>query len=117
MILLIDDDHNGERLQQFCQWFGEDQIVHATNAKDGYDRLIEKPWDIVFLDHDLGEGPGDMTMMQLADKIAEEGLQKDADFIVHSMNPVGAESLKNTLKRTHNISVVSMRLLAERLKG
>ena len=116
MILVIDDDHNGERLPQFHRWFGEPQVLHVTTAQEGYDRLANpKLLDAVFLDHDLGEKPGDMTMMQLADKIVAEGLQPGAHFIVHSMNPVGAQAMQRSLKKTHQIDICPMKTLAENL--
>jgi hypothetical protein len=57
-------------------------------------KLKEKKWDVLFLDHDVDSVK--YTGYDVAKFIVREGIEIPQIFI-HSMNPVGAENIKNIL--------------------
>ena len=61
----------------------------------------KKPWDIVFLDHDLGgqvfvPSSHPNTGYAVA-KYMEENSVEAKQIIIHSMNPAGASNMKTVL--------------------
>lgn len=92
-----------EKLSKHDVWFF-DQASDAINALS----LINKEWDIVFLDHDL-EGkifvPSSYqnTGYTVAKFISEHDNIKINQIIIHSMNPQGANNIKNILPQAEII--------------
>lgn len=77
-------------------------IVHETTADDGFITLVlDQPWDVVLLDHDLGMDSTQSGYEMIMDVV--EGLVNGApldvkQFYVHSMNPVGAARMVEALR-------------------
>ena len=72
----------------------------VNNAKD---ILKNDTFDMLMLDHDLGgeelvDSCKENTGYQLVKYIINNKLQKNAEFIIHSQNPVGSVLMNNTLK-------------------
>ena len=95
--LFIDD--TTERWQDFSKiavsfgWNAAWAIDYnaATNGF-GY-----REYDIVFLDHDLGEGK--MTGYDVAKFMIQHGINCKL-VVIHTMNPVGAENIHTLLRNT-----------------
>ena len=96
--LIIDD----ERLP-LNGWTDIDVDVVRTSA-DAMICLASRRYDEVWLDHDLG---GDDTTRPVAMFLAERAADSDdlPTVYVHSMNPVGAAWLMDTMKDYHPIRV------------
>lgn len=93
-----------DRLKKFREWYkAEHDYVEATTADEARRLLAAGPrFDVMFLDHDLaeehyegkgmdGEDTGFAVCRYITDSmpIAE----RPRTFIVHSLNPVGAERM------------------------
>lgn len=80
-------------------------FVWVKNSKDAID-FIDKNWDDIVLisfDHDLG---GDDTAYKVATWMEEEvwnGRRMNADFRIHSANPVGRRNLEAALNNIRKI--------------
>lgn len=117
MKILILDDENF-RHERFSEYYKGNEVFHATKYSQFIEALNIQKWDIIHLDHDLGEEPiadsyvdgwGStryFTGYHAALKIIElseaycPGL-----VIVHSMNPRGAEEIYKVLNK-NNIEVL-----------
>ena len=92
--LIIDDDTiRVPVLSRAAQdIIGECDVEHSVTFVSEWEG-----YDLVMLDHDLGTG-GDVS--QHVKKAFPEGYDKSPPVIViHSMNPVGARQIKDTLGR------------------
>jgi hypothetical protein len=104
-IFILEDDQN--RLDFFYRWFENEEIFASDNveyAKTLY--LKERPFDLVFLDHDLGgrvyvssEEPN--TGYQFAKFLVEQ--ENSSIIIIHSWNPEGAKNMRNVLPKAYVI--------------
>jgi CheY-like chemotaxis protein len=79
-------------------------IVHETTSDKGFVTLVmDGPWDMVLLDHDLGmesSQSGYEMVMDVVDGIENHDAPLDIKQVyVHSMNPVGAERMVQALSR------------------
>lgn len=101
-ILFLDDDK--ERIRVFMLSTSIYHELHiAETAKDAITHLINypEPWDLVYLDHDLGgkqmvaSGPG--TGYEVACWI-EEHEPVIQQIVIHSWNPAGAARMAVALR-------------------
>jgi response regulator of citrate/malate metabolism len=103
-IFVLDDDMN--RINWFTQTFGSIDYAHTVDAAKSI--LENNIYDIIFLDHDLGgpytSGP-DGDGIDLAQWMASERIQLNAQIIVHSLNYDGAKNISKTLSASHNVTV------------
>lgn len=77
------------------------EFTHASNALEALD-LLDRPWDVVFLDHDLetyiaDPYPKEVTGADVARAMVRSGWMPKA-VIIHSMNPAGAKEMEDILK-------------------
>ena len=105
-ILILED--NAERIRIFKrnlerkhELFIFDQVEDAKNAIDS-----DGPFERIYLDHDLDQrifvdSDEDNTGYQLAKYIAEKKI--DADVILHTLNPYGAERMLAVLPHARRI--------------
>jgi hypothetical protein len=108
-ILILDDE--AARHAAYSEAYRQHDVFHASTYYE-FISLLEKssPWDMIHLDHDLGEySPQDtfvdgwgrrqaFTGKHAAIKICELDDDKlPTQVIVHSVNPVGAREIKQTL--------------------
>ncbi len=96
-ILFLDDSE--PRLNQAENVFGEEELYLAQTAETAI-RLLStlSPWDLVMLDHDLGqkvmqdsEDPG--SGMEVV-RYIERALPEIKEIVVHSWNPPAANSMR-----------------------
>ena len=74
------------------------EFVHATNASEAITALQGERFDLVHLDHDLGEEPAG-TGAEVARAIAElPPERRPLRAVIHSFNPVGAQRMKAILE-------------------
>ncbi len=114
-ILILED--NDERIK----WF-ESEIPHTLNivktAVEAIELLKTNVYDIIFLDHDLGNqayvpsGPG--TGYEVAEFIT--GMENcTAQIIIHSWNSVGAENIQKLLPSAKRLPFGTFKWNLERL--
>lgn len=97
-VLLLEDEPR--RVARFEEGLNGALLMHTPSAELCLAALRTYPWDVVFLDHDLGhssqhygiEYPGNGTMLTMALTSAAP-VSAQALFIVHSLNPRGAERM------------------------
>lgn len=100
-IFILEDDPNRQKL--FMRKFIGHEVVIVDNVTDAINELKAKPFDLIFLDHDLGgeifvNSENENTGYQLAKWIKEQDqILKNSTFIIHSLNPVGAQNIKAIL--------------------
>lgn len=96
-ILVLDDEPARHTL--FRQVFRGHEVAEATSAEQAIAFLrIAVAYDIVSLDHDLGMNAG--NGMIVARHIASmPGRIRPRQVLVHSANPVGAQTMLDTLQR------------------
>lgn len=96
-ILIIDD----ERI--FPTFHKDNTVVYARTSIEAIENLDDEhdTWDEVWFDHDLGEGDDAMVIYDFMRACAQYGTKWNESIkraYVHSMNPVGAESLRSRIK-------------------
>ena len=98
-ILILEDDLTRQRL------FKENLIKHdifiTDSSKVAIWKLTKEPWDILFLDHDLGGNvfveSGEDTGYEVAKFLEENKQYTPNTVIVHSLNVVGAQNIISAL--------------------
>lgn len=122
-VLILEDDNN--RIVSFrhnligCELY----ITHLTNQAIQW--LEEEEFDVIFLDHDLAEehyltwqNPSihhEDTGLVVAEYLGNNlECNKNAQIIIHSLNPYGRERMKQACNRT-NIEIVPFTVLFDRL--
>jgi len=98
-VLVVEDNEN--RIKWFQGKLAEFDI--ARTAEEGVKFIRENVYNLIFLDHDLGdrifvdsEDPN--TGFQVAKIIAETD-NKEAEIIIHTMNPGGAIRIQSLLPK------------------
>lgn len=105
-VLFLDDD--SVRVDMFVRRTGINPH-HVTNHKDFTKAILDGNYDVVMLDHDLGDeelcGNGVICSRILCDNWSEK-LEKSI-FIIHSSNPVGAMNMRSLIAtKTTNVFVI-----------
>ena len=101
-ILVVEDDDM--RIQWFKTEFAEFNLKVVKTAQAGISYVENEKFDIIFLDHDLGdrifvssEDPN--TGYQVAKAIVNS-INSKTPIVVHSYNPVGVKNILSVLKDT-----------------
>jgi len=101
-ILVIDDERTLENI--FADT--KTSVIYVRNYHDAAMLLFGNPprFDVVYLDHDLGDGPdgGDLTA-QIEERAYKGELLDIGKFVIHSMNPIGRMRMYNALHRFYNV--------------
>jgi CheY-like chemotaxis protein len=97
-ILIIDDSINR------IEYFIKNLRIQHTNTDisvswaESYDSVIDKltinKYDLIFLDHDLGENS--KTGADIAEWMKENN-KLNTLIVIHTMNPVGRNNIKNVI--------------------
>lgn len=117
-ILILED--MSERIHFFKEKLKKHDVYYFDEAKDAIDALKlmkDKPWDIVFLDHDLGgkvfvPSSDPNTGYAVAKYISENSDLEIKQIILHSMNPAGTQNMKSVLPRA---DIIPFNLLRTKL--
>lgn len=103
-ILVLEDDPSRitifkEKLKGHDIYFFDE----ADDAINAFKLMTDKPWDIVFLDHDLGGQvfvpSGEHNTGYTVAKYMEENEVEVKQIFIHSMNPAGAANMKAALPK------------------
>lgn len=93
-ILILEDD--GTRVNNFIELLHNHDLDITENAHDAVALLESKLYDVVLLDHDLGEGNGSGTLVSTFLKHYPDNLNNDAEILIHSWNtPAAMNMLKD----------------------
>lgn len=99
-ILIVEDSE--ERNVQFRKWLSQHDFDIATDADEGIKLLKSKQYDVIFLDHDLGNRSGvpsdDPNTGYAVAKEIPSSPNSNAQVIIHSMNPQGAANIMGVLQ-------------------
>lgn len=85
------------------------EVFYIYDGEEAKKHLSSSTYDVIMLDHDLGFGYNqEITGYDVCKAIVENyELHKKSNFIVHSLNPVGAENMSKILKSySLNVSVL-----------
>jgi len=88
-ILILDDSK--ERWYGFRKELEAETLCFVPNADLAIEALSEKSWDVLFLDHDLGQNRA--TGYDVACWLEENPRYTPEIVVVHSMNPVGSKRI------------------------
>jgi len=98
-VLILEDDP--ARKAQFEELFKDHHVRITSIASTAIDLLMTERWDLLSLDHDLGDkvmvesGPG--TGYEVAVYLEEFPERKPACIMIHSLNTVGAGRMRQAL--------------------
>ena len=90
-ILILEDDV--ARTKNFMELFHSHMLDITENAYDAIDLLEEKMYDVVFLDHDLGEGNGSGSLVAAF----MSQMNYLCEVIIHSWNVPAARAMHGYL--------------------
>ena len=104
-ILVIDDERTFNQ-GKICHWNKINEtplIVYARNYNQALKNLMSD-WDIVYLDHDLGDKCSGYDIALDIEKAAYGGTLLNVNkFIIHSMNPSGRINMFRALRNFYNV--------------
>ena len=94
-VLVLED--NSYRISIFIDSFHSDNIKIADNAKDAIEYLNQYDFDMIFLDHDLGDGAG--CGLDVASHLYKNSHNDNnkADIIIHSWNVYAVNKMMSYL--------------------
>lgn len=103
-ILVVED--NKERIEWFKKEFGDCRLIVEKTAPRAKRWLNREKWDVIFLDHDLGDrvfvnSDDENTGYQVAKYIRANPKNHMTPVIVHSWNPEGAANIVSVLPHAH----------------
>lgn len=78
-------------------------VYYVRNYKDAQ-WMMPSGWDIVYLDHDLGDGKNGYDICSEIEKHAFDGyLLNIGKFVIHSANPLGRMRMYEALHKFYNV--------------
>ena len=97
-ILVLED--SPERIEWFQKNFNKVDFYFCKNVNAAWGLLHIQKFDIIYLDHDLGEDAqtGYDFAKILAEEIREKRITNNPTIYIHTSNPGGAENMKSVLK-------------------
>lgn len=90
-VLVVEDSF--ERMKMFREDLKDHNVEFCVDGKTAIERIRNNVYDIIFLDHDLGEG---LNGYDIA-KVIPNSINKDTQVIIHSCNPVGVGNMLSVL--------------------
>jgi hypothetical protein len=98
-ILILEDAE--ERVRQFKQKFIEHDVKVSDKPKEIIQLLQDDSWDVLFLDHDLGDKiyvpSGEGTGFEVADWLAHNPDRIPSLVILHSLNYHGRQAMASKI--------------------
>ena len=108
-ILFLDDDNRRHEYFEYAMLSNskEHEIVHVHSAKAAIDALINNErFDLVHLDHDLGNGVGNNGYEVAVFISTMSGSTVPHKIVIHSSNPVGAERMLSRLEDSTEVQII-----------
>ena len=98
-ILIVEDDD--ERIHWFRQEFGDFSLTIVKTAQAGISYVENEKFDIIFLDHDLGNrifvDSEDLNTGYQVAKVIPKSKNSNTPVVVHSYNPAGVQNIVSIL--------------------
>jgi CheY-like chemotaxis protein len=94
-ILILEDD--GTRVNNFIELLHTHDLDITENANEAIHLLETKVYDIILLDHDLGEGNGTGGLVSSFLSMFPENPNCKADIVIHSWNTPAAMNMQKDL--------------------
>ena len=105
-VLILEDSE--PRLKLIRRGLIGHHVVRTYDTKEAFNLLLDKQFDLVMLDHDLGDAPGWDKLdnfdcgSHLTERILEsrhtENFKNVKLWCIHSLNPWGADLMEGHLK-------------------
>ncbi len=113
-VLVVED--NPFRIKKFKSELRRCAVDYTDNAHEGIFLVREKEYDLIFLDHDLGnrecvDSDDSNTGFQVA-KAIKGTPNESALIIIHSANPVGAKNMQQELPQAVTVSFLFLNIRA-----
>lgn len=113
-ILVLED--MSARIEYFKDRLKGHDVYYFDTAEDAIQALSlikDKPWDMIFLDHDLGgrvfvSSSDPNTGYAVAEYISNNDIDAK-QIIIHSLNPAGAQRMKAVLPQANVIPYTMLR--------
>jgi DNA-binding NtrC family response regulator len=103
-ILVIDDERtfNEFKVMHWLKIY-EMSLVYARTYNEAL-KCLMSDWDIVYLDHDLGEGKSGYDIVNDIERVAHNGkILNVGKFVIHSMNSVGRLNMFHALRDFYSV--------------
>lgn len=97
-ILLMDDQVVRKEFLSRILDKNNTSITHCLSVKDGIEKIKNEHFDLIMIDHDLGGKSTTLPFVDFLDENSDENLLNSV-FIIHSLNPVGAENIEKLLRK------------------
>jgi len=94
-ILILEDD--GSRVNNFIEILYVHDLDITENAYEAVNLLEAKVYDIILLDHDLGDGNGNGGIVSNFLRMNTDNLNYNADILIHSWNAPASMSMQKDL--------------------
>jgi CheY-like chemotaxis protein len=93
-ILILEDD--GTRVNNFIELLFAHDLDITENAYEAVNLLESNVYDIILLDHDLGDGNGNGSIVSNFLRMNQDNSNYDAEILIHSWNaPASRGMLKD----------------------
>lgn len=90
-ILIVEDD--GTRVNNFIELLHSHDLTIIENAYEAVTLLEVNVYDLLLLDHDLGEGNGNGSIVSNFLRLNQSNPNYSADILIHSWNTPAAVSI------------------------
>ena len=108
-ILFLDDDNRRHDYFEYAMLSNakEHEVVHVHTAKAAIEALISNErFDLVHLDHDLGNGVGNNGYEVAVFISTMSGSTVPRKIVIHSSNQQGAERMSTQLEDSTEVQIV-----------
>ena len=96
-ILILEDD--GMRVNNFIELLHVHTLDIIENAYDAIDLLEANEYDLLLLDHDLGDGNGSGSLVSSFLRNNQDNPNYSADILIHSWNAPASRAMLEDLPR------------------
>lgn len=96
-ILILEDD--GTRVNNFIELLYTHDLDITENAYEAVSLLEAKVYDIILLDHDLGDNNGNGSIVSNFLRMNSDNPNYDADILIHSWNTPASMGMLKDLPR------------------
>lgn len=84
-IFVLED--NSERIEWFRNMFKGNELYITKDTKKALRQISKNRYDIIFLDHDLGNDDLALTGREVARQMKKQRMAKNTPVVLHSKNP------------------------------